>query len=269
MKDPRDALTGGARTLERPRTYSGTDKTLDALTKSGPPEGVYFVHLTRGYIAQWQTDHWETIAQHVIGLPPFSDKESQEKQAVGLTAFGALNPPAGGYGGNSGGGGGGVAPAPRQVGGPSVTQPMGGGTPKSDVQFSQLAAIQSGAAPKTLVAGVDQAVWSFVMPTFLASDGPNNVFIWDMTCAGGWDCTAGQSFTLTWKCNGVIFLTAGPFATGTIYHALPATGTGSVPAGLVSGGAIDIIARASGGNITVPAFSMLGVFAAWGVIDYV
>lgn len=130
--DPANILTKAAAGLERPRIIAGGDDRLQQATAMRPSEGTLFVHLYRGWVAQWQTNDWKIIGERILGMPPFSDGDW--KQGYGSPWAGMENAgymPSPGSGGGSSGGGGGTSPAPHVIGvDPPLTQPMGSPTIK-------------------------------------------------------------------------------------------------------------------------------------------
>lgn len=70
---PSKAFVGAAAQIERPRSYIGIEADRVALTKSVPPEGVYFQDIQEGRLYQWVGTHWETIGDTFLGETAISD----------------------------------------------------------------------------------------------------------------------------------------------------------------------------------------------------
>lgn len=122
---PPDTLTDAGLSLERPRIEVVNTKGQERITRNGPPPGMFVVNYETGRLNQWVDDHWEVVAEHSIGQPPYSLDDDGRPNAVGYrnALFGAMGAV----------GGGGATPAPRRLpgsiypgfpGDPSVTQPL-------------------------------------------------------------------------------------------------------------------------------------------------
>jgi hypothetical protein len=148
VKDPADILSQAAAGVERPRIIAGGDDRLAQATAMRPAEGTLFVHLYRGWVAQWLTNDWKIIGERILGMPPFS--EGDWKQGYGSPWAAMANAgyePSPGSGGGSSGGGGGTSPAPHVIGvDPSLTQPM----PAPAIKLRQTSPLAFGAGTATL-----------------------------------------------------------------------------------------------------------------------
>jgi len=118
--------------IELPRALVVDNASQAALTKAGPPFGMYAINHEAENVQQWDGQRWLVVAEG-SGQPAISPGKDPAKVS-----------PAWGYSGAFGGGGGGITPAPHNPGDPSLTSHLPSPVPCTFAQAGDPGAVGAG-----------------------------------------------------------------------------------------------------------------------------